>query len=177
MTKRPSIEKTLADLHDPSIDAGDLAELLTDIAHSELIGEDEIRASIVGLVAHHDPDVRHAAIVALAFHGVAFRWDHEPGSALFRLLIRGLKEDPDRDCRRVAAAALGSFFRGSRRPDVVRSLMEVCEDLVEFADVRAFAYTGVLDLLGVPRPQQPSAINLILTPEHLGKLREMLSRS
>lgn len=177
MTKRPSIEKTLADLHDPSMDPGDLADLLIDIAHSELIGDDEIRAAIVGLVAHDDPDVRHAAIVALAFHGVALRWDQEPGSVLLRLLIRVLKQDPDRDCRRVAAAALGSLFRGSRRPEVVRSLVEVCEDFAEFADVRAFAYTGVLDLLGVPRPQQPSAFNLILTPEHLSKLREMLSHS
>jgi hypothetical protein len=85
-----------------------------------------------------------------------------------------LVSDPDRDCRRQAAGALGSLFRGKRDREVLTLLVEIAKNEREEMDVRAFAYAAALDVLGVSRAIQPNPVNLRLGADELLALDEYL---
>ena len=138
----------------------ELAQTAVDIAHSDFLNHDDVIRDLVGLLRHSDPDVRQEVISALAYHGLRFEWEQEPGKTLRGDLLEAVHYDPDDDCRRGAASALGSLFKGSRDQGVMLALREVCGKESEAQHIRAFAYTSFLSIWGVPVQQQPNPVNL-----------------
>jgi hypothetical protein len=82
--------------------------------------------------------------------------------------------DPDHDCRRQAAGALGSLLRGSRNREVAELLASIGRNHDEANDIRAFAYTASLDVIGVPRSAQPNPTRLTVGPDELRTLGDYL---
>jgi hypothetical protein len=114
----------------------------------------------------------------VAGHGSLCHTSHA-SSATSHLLTEGdeIKELlEDDDCRNQAAGALGALFRASSNRDILRALFEVIKDGFQRSDLRAFAYVAFLDVLGVPRPQQPSPMNLKIGDADVENARKHLMR-
>lgn len=160
-----------------ALDDVEMANTIVDLAHSELINRDDVREDLVKLVTHPDSGVRSEAMGALAYHGVMFQWESGTGKRLLASLVQALESDPDSDCRRAAASALGSFFRATERKDVLYILARTCMKPEESSDVRASAYVAFLDVAGVPKPQQPSPVGLDIGPHEMNQVAARLGAS
>lgn len=66
------------------------------------------------------------------------------------------------DCRRNAAAALGSLYRGTKNSQIERELAATVVDKCEPLHVRNSAFNGILDVEGVPRSEQPDQVDISL---------------
>jgi len=155
----------------------DLADTIIKLAHSDFINRDDVRRDLVALASHPACDVRSEAMGALAYHGVTFAWNVEPGRQLLATLLRAVGSDADGECRRTAAGSLGSLFRMTHRRDVLEALAAACRKPEEEPDVRAFAFCAILDVVGKPKKDQPSPTNLRIGPQHLREVSAYLDES
>lgn len=171
-----SLTWRLARLRKGLLSDTEIADTVLDLGHSELLYRDDVLRDLTALVDHPDPDIRSEAIRAMAFHGVIFDWQSEPGKTLLKNLVEILRHDTEVDSRRTAAAGLGSFFKGTHDQNIMRILFDVVTDDSEEDEVRAFAYTGFLDVVGVPVQDQPSALTLKLGPSELETLRRYMGQ-
>ena len=149
----------------------DLAELVQELGGSSLLNRDIVRNELVNLLSNPDELVRHNALGALAYHGVAVDWTSEFGMQLLSGMDVMLRLDEDRDCRRQAAAAFGSLFKCTKHRGVVNSLGRVCLNSQEEDDVRAFAYAAMLNVICVPMKVQPNPVGLKLGRVELSQVQ------
>lgn len=112
----------------------------------------EAEPEVNRLLDHADPIVRYNAMAS-----VAYEWGRSSRSDRIREI---LETDSDSDCRRQAAGALGSLFRDTRNEEVLAALVRSAKNVSEEMHVRAFAYTGALDVIGVSRSIQPHPVPL-----------------
>jgi hypothetical protein len=119
----------------------------------------EAEADVNGLLDHSDPIVRYNTMATLAYE-----WGRSSRTDRIREI---LFTDEDHDCRRQAAGALGSLFRGKRDKPVLDALVHTAKNTKEPMDLRSFAYTGALDVIGVSRNIQPNPYALQLGPDEL----------
>ncbi len=122
-----------------------VASLVADLGRE---GRLDAEWEISKLLDHSNAMVRYNALGALGF---------DLGSTVrVGRMIEILFSDPDLDCRRKAAAVLGSLFRGEKNLRTLGALERVLRDRQEETSVRLFAYSGILDIVGIPRSEQPS---------------------
>jgi HEAT repeat protein len=163
-------------LRDGKLDVSELADTIIDLAHSDLLNRDDVRRDLVKLVSHPDCEVRSEAMGALAYHGVSFRWEVDPGRRFLADLLQAVDRDFDSDCRRAAAGALGSLFKGTCHRGIMEALAGVCRKTDEESDVRAFAYVAFLDVVGIPKGDQPSPINLEIGQHEFAQMAAYLGK-
>lgn len=151
---KKSLSDRLALLRSGKLSSREIAEAIADFGSENLV---EAKPDVERLLDHKDEIVRYNAIAALAYEwGITSR---------NKRIVEILLGDPDRDCRRQAAGALGSLFRNTKDRDTSRTLADVVLNEGEERDVRAFAYTAFLDVLAVPRPHQPNAVGMDLASD------------
>ena len=126
----------------------------------------EAEPDVNRLLNHEDAIVRFNALATLAYE-----WGRTPRTDRIREIVF---TDPDRDCRRQAVGALGSLFRGKQDREVLDLLVRTVNNASEEMDVRAFAYTAALDVIGVSRAIQPNPVGLELGSGELLALDEYL---
>lgn len=126
----------------------------------------EAERDVNRLLDHEDAIVRYNAMATLAYE-----WGRTPRIDRIREI---LLTDSDRDCRRQAVGALGSLFRGKQDRDVLEILVGTARNTREEMDVRAFAYTAALDVIGVSRAIQPNPVGLEVGADELLALDEYL---
>ena len=102
---------------------------------------------------------------------VAYEWGR---SSRVDRIIEILSTDEHEDGRRQAAGALGALHRDKRDRLVLDALAPTVNDNQEAADVRSFAYTAALDVIGVPREMRPSAMRWEVGKDELIALDEFL---
>lgn len=112
----------------------------------------EARPTVEAFLENASPELRYIALNVLVLHWGLM--DHRPTS------LRMATEDPDEDVRRLAAACVGSLFRGSRSPDALRVLLGIIAEKHENAFIHDSAYSAILEILGVPVEKLPSADKL-----------------
>jgi len=153
----------LALLRKGTLSVAEIADFVADAGNQNYI---EARPDVERLLDHESPTVRYEAMGTIAYEwGICSRVER---------IIEILLTDENEDCRRQAAGALGSLFRGKRERRVLDPLVRMVKNAREARDVRAFAYTGALDVIGVPRNMQPSALRLEVGPDELLALDEYL---
>ena len=152
-----------------------MAQAVWEVAHSADIDDPLVQSELVNLLSHRDPEIRHAALGALAYHGLAFDWSTSLGRRLLAGIDVLLKFDKDEDCRRGAASALGTLFRSTKNPAVIRALAKICENEGEADDVRAFAYDSMLTVLGVPVKNRPNPVDLTLGLDELEHVERIVN--
>jgi hypothetical protein len=155
--------------------AEDLADLVHDIGESPLLNRQPVRGELLRLLSNPDALVRQNALGALAYHGMAVDWQTEFGKQLLSGMDLMLRLDEDRDCRRQAAAAFGSLFKSTKSQSVIGALGRVCSNPDEESDVRAFAYTSLLNVAGIPLREQPNPVGLMLGPREMAELSRVLA--
>jgi hypothetical protein len=126
----------------------------------------EAEPEVNGLLDHRDPIVRYNAMATLAYE-----WGRSSRTDRIREI---LFSDEDHDCRRQAAGALGSLFRGKRDKHVLDALVRTTKNTEEPGDLRASAYASALDVIGVSRAIQPNPVGLQVGPDELLALDEYL---
>ncbi len=122
-----------------------------------------------------DELVRQNALGALAYHGLAVDWEADFGRQLLSAMDIMLRFDESRDCRRQAAAAFGSLFKGKKHRGVMAALGRVSVNRDEGDDVRSFAYTGLLSVSGVPLHAQPNPVGLKLSVRETSHIDRLLA--
>jgi hypothetical protein len=157
------IDRRLALLRAGQLNKAEIADFAADAGTQNFV---EAEPDINQLLDDVNPIVRFNALATLAYE-----WGRTSRLDRIKAIAR---DDTDRDCRRQAVGALGSLFRGRRDKAVLQLLSEIANDDKEEQDVRAFAYTAALDVLGMPRAQQPSPIALRGDDEMLRVLEQYL---
>lgn len=100
--------------------------------------------ALIQLLGHDDEIVRYNAVMSLAFE-----FHHEP---VANRLLAMLADDPDEDCRGVAASALGSLFHNSRDRRILVALGRAAlNDPEEY--VRNSTYKSLQFVNGVSRDE------------------------
>jgi HEAT repeat protein len=100
--------------------------------------------ALIRLLDHDDAIVRYNAVMSLAFE-----FHHKP---VADRLLAMLADDPDDDCRGVAAGALGSLFQNSRDHRILAALGRAAlSDPEEY--VRSSAYKSLQIVNGVSPDQ------------------------
>lgn len=126
-----------------------IASLVADLGSE---GRIDAEWEIAKLLDHDCQIVRYNSLGALGF---------DLGSALrVSRMIEILRKDPDVDCRRKAAAVLGSLFEGDKELKVLRVLETVLCDSNEENSVKVFAYWAILSILGIPRSERPNTYRM-----------------
>ena len=126
----------------------------------------EAEPEVNGLLDHRDPIVRYNTMATLAYE-----WGRSSRTDRIREILFG---DEDHDCRRQAAGALGSLFRGKRDKHVLDALVRTAKNTAEPMDLRASAYASALDVIGVSRTIQPNPAGLNIGPNEMLALDEYL---
>jgi hypothetical protein len=127
----------------------------------------EAKEEVEKALWHPSEIVRYNAMATLAYEwGVCSSTER---------LLEILRGDRDDDCRRQAAGALGALFRNSRDARIADALLGVVEDGSESKHVRAFAFTGLLDVLGIPLHEQPNPVGLEVDEQTMTKARSLVS--
>lgn len=126
----------------------------------------EAESEVNGLLDHAGPIVRYNALATLAYEwGRSSRTDR---------ISEILTSDEDHDCRRQAAGALGSLFRGTRDKRVLEALVTTVKNTAEPMDLRGSAYASALDVIGVSRAIQPNPVSLQVGRDELLALDDYL---
>jgi HEAT repeat protein len=100
--------------------------------------------ALIQLLDHDDEIVRYNAVMSLAFE-----FHHKP---VANRLLAMLADDPDDDCRGIAAGALGSLFQNSRDRRILVALGRAAlNDPEEY--VRSSAYKSLQIVNGVSREE------------------------
>jgi HEAT repeat protein len=146
-----SLAARLSLLRKGLLDADETAEVVADFGKENFI---EAKPDVEALLSHDDPIVRYNAIATLSYE-----WGT---TGKIEDLLHILFHDPDRDCRRQAAGALGSLHRGVKDKRIAKVLGDVVKNERECDDVRKFAYTALLDVLGIERPLQPNPVAMTM---------------
>jgi len=154
----------------------DLADFVQEVGESALLNRDVVRIELVNLLSNPDELVRHNALGALAYHGLAVDWSSEFGRQLLSGMDLMLRLDEDRDCRRQAAGSFGSLFKCTNHPGVINALGRVCLNAEEEEDVRAFAYTGMLNVICAPLTAQPNPVGLKLGQGELSQVKAIMTQ-
>jgi hypothetical protein len=129
----------------------EIAKVATEFGTDNFV---EAKPDVEQLLDHPNEIVRYNSMSSLAFEwGGTDRPDRFIEIAL---------HDPDSDCRRIAAGALGSLFRGTNDVHVADILARIALKEHEEELVRFSAYIGLLDVLGQPRSAQPDPVSLTL---------------
>lgn len=115
----------------------------------------ESKPDVERMLDHPDPIVRYNTISTLAFEGF--------GTSRPDRFVEVLLSDPDDECRRIAAGALGTLFRGTGDELILSSLAKSALNLDEAGHVRKWAYKSFLEAAGLLPPEQRFAV-----PEDLG---------
>jgi hypothetical protein len=113
----------------------------------------EARPTMESFLDDPDPQLRYIALNVLVLHWGIPEY-HETS-------LRMARADPDADVRRLAASCVGTLYKATRSPDALRLLLDVISNEDENGYVRDAAYSAILDILGVPRADLPSADRLI----------------
>lgn len=150
-------------LRDALLSDWETAALAADLGAANYV---EAKSDVEALLNHKYPLVRFNALATLAYE-----WGES--SSTGRIMEIAVA-DPDQDCRRQAAGALGSLFRGSRNAEIADLLVGIARNEDEANDVRAFAYTATLDVIGIARSVQPNPTRLTVGSEELRALRDQL---
>lgn len=155
-TGRLPMGRRLKLLRSGQLTAREIADFAADAGTSNYI---EAEPEVNALLDHRDPIVRYNAMATLAYE-----WGRSPrADRILEILYR----DPDHDCRRQAAGALGSLFRGKKDAPVLDALTRTAKSSDEQMDLRAAAYASVLDVIGVPRAIQPNPVGLEVGPDEM----------
>jgi hypothetical protein len=162
-TRRLSMSTRLDLLRRGLLGVGEIRNFAADAGDENYI---EAEAEVERLLDHQDPIVRYNAMST-----VAYEWGR---SSRADRLLEILFTDDDRECRVQAAGALGSLFRGKGDRHVLDALVGTARNPREPGDVRAFAYTAALDVIGVSRTIQPNPLGLNVGPDELLALDEYL---
>jgi HEAT repeat protein len=101
----------------------------------------ELESDVAKFLAHEDPELRSAAIRVLGFY-----WELPAYAAVASEMIDA---ESDPAPRAVAIMAIGSYFRGSRSPEVVRRLAMVLVDEENNRRVRSAAYDSIATIVGL----------------------------
>lgn len=100
---------------------------------------------LLELLEHPDEMVRYNAAASLAMNFV-----YEPATAK---ILTMLADDPDDDCRSMAAACLASLCHDTKDPKVMAALAKAAlEDSDDY--VRTSAYGALLAVNGLPREER-----------------------
>lgn len=159
----PAISRQHELLRAGKLTVSDISDFAAEAGRQNYI---EAETDVNALLDHDDSIVRYNALATLAYE-----WGRTPRIDRIRDI---LLTDPDSDCRRQAAGALGSLFRGQQRRDVLDLLASVVKNSLEDHSVRIFAYTGALDVIGVSRALQPNPGSLEVGPNELLALDDYL---
>lgn len=100
----------------------------------------------------------------------------------YKTARRLLLNDPDAEVRGLSATCIGSLKRETKDKEALSILLNTLKNKKEHWLVRSSAYSAILDILGIPRRQQPGALgddfedyidwNLIKTVEkHIKKTK------
>ena len=167
----PTVEERLCLLQEGLLlDDLEVAGLAADLGTADYIDTSEenyIQAMEVveKLLDHPSEIVRYNSLGTLAYEWGA--------SSKIGRIKKMASSDPDEDCRRQAVAALGSLFAGTRNVEILHFLASIVTRLEEEEDVRESAYTGALDVLGIPYFEQPRPLRL--GKEELAALKKRLA--
>lgn len=132
---------TLDDLRRGVVPPGALYSTLHDLGRERV---EEGVPDIERFLTHDDPQLRYVALEVLAFH---FQLPQHAETAR-----RFLVQDPDDDCRRLGAAALGKLRRDTQDETTARLLAPVVRNLAENLTVRETAYLAMREIMRfVPR--------------------------
>jgi len=146
-----SLNKRLSLLREGRLSAREIADAVADFGSENFV---EAKADVERLLDHGDEIVRYNAISTLAYEwGTTDRPER---------VVEMVLNDPDVDCRRNAASALGSLFRSSNDSKILEILANVVLDPAQEDQVRCSAYAALLDVLGVPKQHQPDTFSLKL---------------
>lgn len=96
----------------------------------------ELTSAVAALLDHEDEDIRQEALRLLLVQWKAHQL-HSEG-------LRLLRRDPSEDVRGTAAYGIASICADDRRPDDVRTLLEILLDESEAVHVRGAAYDALL---------------------------------
>lgn len=119
----------------------DLRSLAADLGNQHFVSG---VPTLVQLLDHPDEIVRYNAVMSLAF---AFHY-----LPIADQLLKMLADDPDEDCRRIAASALGNLFSDTRDHRVLAALGHAAlSDPDEY--VRSSAYKSLQIVNGISREQ------------------------
>jgi len=124
---------------------------------------------LIELLKHDDEIVRYNAVNSLAFE-----FHHKPVADQLLAMLTG---DPDDDCRRVAAGALGSLFQSSRDHRILAALGQAALNDPE-RYVRSSAYKSLQIVNGVSRDEHLELLrsqNLSVDPAHVNAILAELS--
>lgn len=118
----------------------------------------------LGLLLHHSPLVRQACVHCLTFF-------HPQSETNAHLLWDRLLAEPNPEVLHTMITYLSSYYRASKRPDILSSLAQIALDKTFSAFVRRAAYSGVLSVIG----ECDAYYSSILRPN--GRLNYRLLRS
>jgi hypothetical protein len=151
-----SLRQKLTLLRKGRLGNDDIAAAVADFGQQNFL---EAKGDVEELLQHPDSIVRYNAMGALAYE-----WGT---CSVPERIIDILMTDEDEDCRGQAAGALGSLFRDTRDNRTMHVLSSVVQDPDQRDDLRSFAYTAFLDVVGIPRANQPNPVNLVVGPQEL----------
>lgn len=110
----------------------------------------EARKEVEKYIHSKDEIIRYNALVTLILD-----WGlQEHYETAKKLLLN----DSDEDVRGLGAACMGSLKRGANDKEALRTLLKVFKNKKEHWLVRSSAYSAILDIIGVPRQEQPGAL-------------------
>jgi HEAT repeat protein len=123
---------------------------------------------LMELFDHEDPIVRYNAAMSLGFE-----FHHRP--AVERLLTM-LADDPDEDCRHVAAGALGAIFQETKDRRVLLALAKSALNENDVDDyVRSNAYRAILRVNGVSADERYRLLHENNLPVDREKIDQILA--
>ena len=139
MTDDPTVLRTLHESLRAGRFEGNVYGLLHRFGNAGFV---EAQPTVELFLSSADPQLRYIALNVLVLHWNMPTYQHE--------CLRMLDSDPDEDVRRLAARCVGTLFSDTRSADALSALLKVIVNDGIDADIRAAAYTSLLEVLGAP---------------------------
>jgi HEAT repeat protein len=147
------LSATLADLRSGRLPLHDLPDVIHEFGEERF---DEALPEIVASLTSPNERVRYMALHVLTFH---FQLkDYKPAA------IEMLLHDPDEDCRRQAAAGLGSLMKNTEDRESLHALAQVVHNEEETEAVCASAYKSMYSIVHYDRQQQKQLTETLFEP-------------
>ena len=147
------LSATLADLRGGRLRPYSLSETIHEFGEERF---EEALPEIVNFLISTDEVVRYMALHVLTFH---FQLKEYKSAAIEMLL-----HDPDEDCRRQAAAGLGSLMKNTGDPESLHVLAQVIHNDEEAELIRATAYKAMYGIVHYDRHQQDQLNETLFEP-------------